>query len=268
MMSIRKLFAKARPDRSLRIIRLDETDSTNHYLRDYRPGEGEDMTVVVADYQTAGRGQGTNTWESERGQNLLFSVLVHPVMVPVASQYLLSMVGSVALQSVLSTYADGFTVKWPNDIYWHDLKVSGTLIETTLGGGHIKDCIYGVGVNVNQTRFLGSAPNPVSLSQIVGHEIDREQLLQQFVKMFRRCYALLSEGAYGDVSALYHDALYRRHGFWPYRDSHGSFEAAIVEVEDNGHLILRDRADIVREYAFKEVAFTLGSTEPSKTNIK
>lgn len=248
---------KKKSDPSLRMIRLDTVDSTNSYLRNYQPAEGEAMTVVVADYQSAGRGQGSNTWESEAGKNLLLSILVHPTMVPVARQYLLSMAGSVALQSVLAGYGEGFTVKWPNDIYWQDKKVSGTLIETTLGGGHIKDCIFGVGINVNQSHFASDAPNPVSLCQIVGHEIDREELLQNIIKMFRRCYALLENGYYGDVAALYHDALYRKHGFHTYRDKDGEFEAAIVEVEDNGHLILRDREDRMREYAFKEVAFVL-----------
>ena len=62
------------------------------------------MTVVVADYQTAGKGQGTNTWESEAGKNLLFSVLVHPTMLPVRSQFLLSAPGSLALEEALADY--------------------------------------------------------------------------------------------------------------------------------------------------------------------
>ena len=110
------------------IIRLQETDSTNRYLRDMQDKSLTDITVVVADYQTAGRGQGTNRWESEAGKNLLFSLRIHPTMLPVSEQFLLSMAGGLALHETLQTYADGFTLKWPNDIYWYDYKVSGTLI--------------------------------------------------------------------------------------------------------------------------------------------
>ena len=87
---------KEEEDKSIKIIHLDSVDSTNDYLRKYTPEEGEKITIVVADYQTAGRGQGTNTWESEAGKNLLFSILVHPVMVPIRQQFLLSMAGAIA----------------------------------------------------------------------------------------------------------------------------------------------------------------------------
>ena len=80
------------------IIELQEVDSTNNYLAKYKSADQADMVVAVADYQTAGRGQGINRWESERGKNLLFSMLIHPVMVPVARQFLLSMAGALALK--------------------------------------------------------------------------------------------------------------------------------------------------------------------------
>ncbi|MBQ1701681.1 MAG: biotin--[Prevotella sp.] len=132
------------------LIRLEETDSTNRYLHDYHPVEGETMTVVVAKHQTAGKGCGSNVWESENGKNLLLSILVHPVMLPVAKQFLLSMAGALAVKDVLDKYTKDITLKWPNDVYWKDRKICGTLIETSLGGGRMKDCIFGIGLNVNQ----------------------------------------------------------------------------------------------------------------------
>ena len=239
------------------IIELQEVDSTNNYLAKYKSADQADMVVTVADYQTAGRGQGINRWESERGKNLLFSMLIHPVMVPVARQFLLSMAGALALKMAIGSYVEDITLKWPNDIYWKDRKISGTLIETSLGNGHIKNCIFGVGIDVNQQEFMSDAPNPVSLRQILGHDVDRKELLNKVIKAFEKCYSLVVEGDYIDLTALYHDSLYRKHGFWKFRDADGEFEAAIVEVEDNGHLILRDREGVMREYAFKEVEFII-----------
>lgn len=242
-------------DNSLRIIHLDSVDSTNNYLLAYKPQEGETMTVAVADEQTAGRGQGSNHWESERGKNLTFSVLIHPVMVPIARQFLLSEMGALALREVLGDALgnDDVTMKWPNDIYWKDKKISGTLIETKIGGGHIKDCVFGIGLNVNQEEFHSDAPNPVSMIQILGEPIDLNGLLQKIIATFRKYYSAIENGEYAAISELYHSALYHSHGFHKYRDKDGDFEAAIVEVEDSGRLILRDRDDVMRSYEFKEV---------------
>lgn len=240
-----------------KIVKLKETTSTNDFLRTEGHNYKEDIVIATADYQSAGRGQGTNTWESEEGKNLLFSVLIHPDRVPIGRQFLLAMAGGIALQTVLGTYTDGITLKWPNDVYWHDRKLSGTLIETTIAGGHINDCIFGVGINVNQTEFRSDASNPVSLCQIIGKEVDRKKLLKKIVKVFEECYNMIVGGDYNDIVALYHTALYRQNGFYKYRDHEGEFEAAIVEVEDNGHLILRDHDGQMREYAFKEVEFII-----------
>lgn len=265
MHSIHSFFNKIlnrKEDNGIELISIDETDSTNSLIKEM-VADGKDTTladkrilVVTADYQKAGKGQGTNTWESERNKNLLFSILVHPVMVPVRSQFLLSMMEAVALKEALNQYVkDGITLKWPNDIYWNDKKISGTLIETTLSGGHIKDCIFGTGLNVNQTTFRSSAPNPISLCQILGHEVDRKQLLNDVVQSFEKWYQLLINGDYTDIAAFYHDALYWKSGFHLFKDEKGTFEGAIVEVEDDGHLILRDHEGCIRRYAFKEVAF-------------
>jgi BirA family biotin operon repressor/biotin-[acetyl-CoA-carboxylase] ligase len=94
------------------IIELQEVDSTNNYLTKYKSADQADLVVAVADYQSAGRGQGTNRWESERGKNLLFSMLIHPVMVPVARQFLLSMAGALALKMAIGSYVDDITLKW------------------------------------------------------------------------------------------------------------------------------------------------------------
>ncbi len=247
------------------LFHVDETDSTNRRIREMMLAnmQGQQqkkpaMVVLATEYQTAGRGQGTNSWESENGKNLLFSVLTHPSMVPVQRQFLLSMAGALALKETLETYGvEGVSLKWPNDIYWNDKKISGTLIETSLSGGHIKDCVFGIGLNVNQKTFSETLPNPVSLCQIVGHDVDREQLLEAIMASFVKHFKLIEEGAYADISALYHAALYRKQGFHTYRDREGIFEAAIVEVEDNGQLVLRDREGHIREYTFKDIEFVI-----------
>lgn len=242
------------------IIHIAETDSTNRYLRDL-PAPAADITVVVADHQTAGRGQGTNSWESEAGANLLFSMLIRPKNVPVARQFLLSMTEALALKDALGKYASDITLKWPNDVYWRDLKLSGTLIETAVAQSWLKTCIFGTGINVNQLEFRSDAPNPVSLRQITGRETSVEEVLRRVLEAFEHYLEMLEQGCHERISALYHEALYRRTGFHPYRDQGGMFEAELLRVEENGTLVLRDRAGVERRYGFKEVAFVIGAQD-------
>ena len=231
-----------------KIVHLDETDSTNRWLREQ--GGEEDM-VVVADSQTAGRGCGTNTWESAPGQNLTFSLLVHPTAVPANAQFLISMAISLCIADVLGDYFGEVSIKWPNDIYWRDRKLCGILIEQQLSGSLIRQSIIGIGLNVNQTQFVSDAPNPVAMRQILGHAVSREEVLEQILSRFSL------ETVDRD---RYRSLLYRREGYHPYRDANGTFEARLLTVEDDGHLLLCDREGRRRRYAFKEVQFELSSS--------
>ena len=246
-----------------KIIRLHHTDSTNTYLSRYAGDSDDDMVVVTADYQSNGRGQGTNTWESEDGKNLLFSMLVKPTGIEAEKQFVLSMAEALALKeaidSVISQGCDGEDVrlKWPNDIYWRDYKISGTLIETTLSGKTIKTCIFGTGIDVNQTVFRSETPNPLSLCSIVGTQIDREALLESIVTCFERYYKMVVDHNYDRIAGAYKAALYRRTGMHRYADRNGEFCAEIKDVALNGTLTLQTDTGETRHYAFKEVKFII-----------
>lgn len=239
----------------MRVIRLDTVDSTNTYLHAYRGDE--DVVVVTARHQTAGRGQGGNRWEDAEGQNLLFSIQIRPVEVAIDHQFVLAMAEALALKRTLDAYADGIELKWPNDIYHRDRKLSGTLIETAVSGGRLKRMIMGTGINVNQRRFTSDAPNPVSLSQITGSDESIDHLLERILQTFGDYYRRVLEGDYAGISREYQEALYRRKGFYRYRDADGEFDAELVGVAYDGRLSLRDSEGRQRSYAFKEVEFII-----------
>lgn len=240
------------------IIHIDETDSTNGWLRSFisKDEHGQDLchsgtnTVVVAEYQTAGRGCGTNSWESERGKNLTFSVLIRPEGIPAKRQFHISMAVSLAVCEALGQHIGDLSIKWPNDIYWRNGKIAGMLIENQLQGEIIRSSVIGIGLNVNQQLFRSNAPNPVSLWQITGQETDRKQLLDDIL----RC---LGHYLHHDIRQQYMQMLYRRKGFHPYTDKNGAFMAEIMDVEDDGHLVLLDDSGQRRRYAFKEVQFVV-----------
>jgi BirA family biotin operon repressor/biotin-[acetyl-CoA-carboxylase] ligase len=243
-----------------KIIHIDETDSTNRWLKEHSDSSlvslsdvaKEPSLCVVADYQTAGKGCGTNSWESERGKNLTFSVMLHPVEIPASGQFRISEAVSVALCTTLEAYIyNKVEIKWPNDIYVGDQKICGILIENRLQGTTIMDSIVGIGLNVNQQTFRSDAPNPVSMYQLVGHEMDRTALLDAFLKALDE--AMDSE----TVGTDYRSRLYRRDGFYDYRDVHGDFQAKLLNVLDDGRLVLLDTEGTARLYAFKEVQYII-----------
>lgn len=235
---------------------IKRTNSTNTLLRE-RIAQGDPPEYIYAGYQTAGRGQAGNGWESEEGKNLLCSILL-PAR---KSLFELNVVTAVAVQRLLG---DAFSIKWPNDIYWEDKKIAGILIENALIGSTIQYSIAGIGLNVNQTEWHTDAPNPISLKQITGNTYDLDTLMQQ---LYGHVQSALNE----DVWDYYKAHLYRREGFWPFVEREVSteptmnassetkeqFEARIEDVLPTGEIVLRDREGQQRIYHFKQVRYVI-----------
>ena len=252
---------KYKKETKILVEKLAETESTNKYLTEQcAKGTIEEFHTVTTDFQTSGKGQRGNSWESEAGKNLLFSLVLYPAALEAKSQFYICMLVATSIIDALSNYTDGFSIKWPNDIYWKDKKIAGILIENMLEGKYISQCIIGVGLNVNQKVFHSSAPNPVSLSQIIGKDIDREELLRKILHTIVAGYHALEDnypGIHQAVSLLYKQKLYRRTGIYPYQDANGTFMATFHHIDPDGHLNLMDTEGNVRRYAFKEVSYIL-----------
>lgn len=241
---------------------LDETDSTNRYLTHLCDQENvAEYTTVRADYQTAGKGQRGNTWESERGKNLLFSFVLYPTFLEARRQFLLSQLTALAVKEALELWTDDIRIKWPNDIYWKEKKICGLLIENELSAEGIARSIIGIGLNVNQEIFHSNAPNPVSLRQITGLEENPMEVLTYILTYTRRFYEDLRQDEDGTMASLiarqYHLSLFRREGWHPYEDATGRFMARLLRVEEDGRYILQDEAGKERGYLFKEVQYIL-----------
>lgn len=221
---------------------IKTTHSTNTLLKELI-AKGQEPKFIYAGYQTAGRGQTGNSWESEEGKNLLCSILLPPDK----NLYFLNIAVGVAILRLLG---EDFTIKWPNDIYYGDKKVAGILVENAIIGNEVKYSIAGIGLNVNQTEFRSDAPNPVSLKQITGKEYDIDALMQ---RLYEAIQAVLKE----DVWSEYKDHLYRREGFWPFEDKNGVFEARIEDVLPTGEIVLCDKSGQTRQYGFKQIKFIL-----------
>ena len=233
---------------------VKQTQSTNtllwEMLRKERLPEG---FFVYTDFQTAGKGQIGNSWESEARKNLLFSMVLYPQKIPMDQLFLISQLVSLGIKKALDKYVEGITVKWPNDIYWHDRKMAGILIENSLQANKVRT-VVGIGLNVNQKEFVSGAPNPISLTQIIGKSVNRQALLNRIVQNIMELHNELNVET---IRSEYADVLYWKVGFHSYKAVGEMFQAKISSVHPDGQLELETKSGERKGFYFKEVQFLM-----------
>ena len=259
---------------------IDQTDSTNSLMQRLLKGEEqeyaaclkEDIPLIYTTYQTAGRGQMGNGWESERGKNLLLSYLLREPEVNISEMFLLNVIAAVAAHRTIAEWLSYeqrpmLSIKWPNDIYIGNRKIAGILVENSLSGTKIQHSIAGIGINVNQEQWVSGAPNPVSIKQLTGVKADIDAIVKRFK------HKLETNLSWDSVQLLnyYRVHQYRCNGYWPFverevstaptmnatAEVEGQFMAKIEGFLPTGELLLRDQQGNQRKYHFKQVRYVL-----------
>ena len=236
-----------------------------------------DKTVWIADFQTAGRGQRGNKWESAKSENLTFSILLRPAFLSPAQQFAISQIASLGICRYLAQKGIQAKIKWPNDIYVGDKKICGMLIEHSIGGDKLSGSIVGIGFNLNQKVFASDAPNPTSLALVFGQngeerEFDRKEELTELLGYILAAYHELEEGFHGQLEAEYTGNLYRLGQFhkfieidpqaqvnMPVEKIAGGKEitARIIGVDTFGCAILELENGETRSYPFKGIRYVI-----------
>lgn len=250
---------------------LKITDSTN--LEAWRNKDScDDMTVWAAEYQTEGRGQRGSRWESEAGNNLMFSILFRPKGLRAGSQFTMSRICAVGTALYLRDKGLEARVKWPNDIYVGDRKICGMLLENTLKGGMLADCIAGIGLNVNQRVFSPDLPNPTSVVLELGHagretgELDLREELSLLLGRIGALYAGMGpDGSVPGLDEEYESMLYRMGERAEYEETEyftggapRRFTGTITGVErETARLVVGHSDGRTVKYYFKEIRFVL-----------
>lgn len=246
----------------VKFLLLEEVDSTNSYVA-CNAGTLEDMTMVIADSQTAGRGQRGNSWESEPGCNLTFTLFHKPKGILPADQFAISEATALAVTDFLATIGIRAEVKWPNDIYVDDRKIAGILIEHAVTSASIEHSRIGVGLNVNQKEFRSDAPNPVSVAQLTGADTDISRVAAAVGECLARRLALCgSPEGRRSLHSEFKERLWRREGAHPFRrrDDGVEFRGVISDVDSRGPITITDvDTGASSQYAFKEIEFILNA---------
>ena len=245
------------------IIKLRTVDSTNKYLQEliFSGKKLSDGDTYLAHLQTGGQGMGNNRWESEAGKNLTFSIFIEPAFLAADKQFMLNKSVSLALYDfVRNKIPDkSVTIKWPNDIYIENSKVSGILINHTIQGNHILNSIIGIGININQKQFISNAPNPTSLIHHLSYESDLDDCLNDVCNNLNFRFQQLTRGEYEKLNIDYEHALLTLNKFHSFKvtDSNEIILGKITGVTNYGQLIVTDKNGEKREFGFKEIEFVI-----------
>jgi BirA family transcriptional regulator, biotin operon repressor / biotin---[acetyl-CoA-carboxylase] ligase len=236
-------------------IRLKSVPSTNDFLKEMtKDMDVKNGTVVISDFQTQGRGQMGNQWESEMGQNLTFSFYYTPINLDATDQFIIAKRVAIgitnALISLLQNKVD-IKIKWPNDIYINSKKIGGILIENSLIGNVIESSIIGIGLNVNQETIHLNIKS-ISLKYITDEVWDIEGV---FSTLKKELEIAMTEDA-KNIEALYLNRLFLYQKNALYEDGDGEFLGIIEGIESQGELCIRNLGtNIVKKYRHKEVKF-------------
>ncbi len=240
----------------MKIIKLNAIDSTNDFLKELaHKMQLRNGIVIKADYQTKGRGQLHNSWHSDRGKNLLFSVLYDFKDLKISNRFYLNKIVSIAVSSVLKRYIPNVKIKWPNDIMSFNKKIAGILIENVFNGNNIQKSIIGVGVNINQISFV-NLPKATSLKIVLKKDLDIDFILSEILEVLEKQIFLLNAGKFTEIDTIYFKNLYRyQKPSMYYNNTKGFFMAKIIHVEKNGMLKMELEDESIAIFDLKEIQF-------------
>jgi len=237
------------------ITELESVDSTNNYLSKLANETiVEHGSVILAHYQTNGRGQRGNTWVSESGSNLTFSLFLDTSFLKLSQNFLLSMMVCNSVHELISNYTDKSEIKWPNDLLIEREKVCGILIENSIQKNHLSKSIVGIGLNVSQRQFA-KKNSATSLQIHSNKKLDKKEVLKKLLTILDKNYAILSQGNQLAIKNYYFEHLkgYKTELPYEWTDSKERFIGEILEVEDTGLIRMKINQKKIRMVELKEI---------------
>ena len=239
----------------MHIIKLNAIDSTNSYLRQLSTKEAvKDFTVVLANYQTSGRGQMGTQWHSQHSKNLMISLFKDVSYINIEQHFFISIVAALSILEALESFKlPNLKVKWPNDILSENKKIGGILIENVIKKGKLDASIIGFGINVNQTEF-DNLPQASSMRLLTGRLYELEELLQAILSKFKDYFKLLKQKEFELLKNNYEKHLFRKDKPSTFQNSEGQlFSGFIKGISNSGNLQVMIENAIIKEFDLKSI---------------
>ncbi|HOK37174.1 MAG: biotin--[acetyl-CoA-carboxylase] ligase [Bacteroidales bacterium] len=239
----------------MHFIELKEINSTNFYSSELIKNKIINQeTIVFAYKQTDGKGLGNNKWLSEPFKNILMSIITF-LEIRVTDFFKLNLIVSLAVIEYLKLFGVKAKIKWPNDIYVNNQKICGILIENNISGNFISSSIIGIGLNVNQVYFDESIPNPVSLKIITGIDYNIKEQIKVLGEIVLQKIKQNKNAAFEILKNEYLKVLFLYNEYTEFQDNSNKFKGKIIDIENNGHIVIEKFEGDVSKYFFKEVKF-------------
>lgn len=238
------------------LIHLPTVDSTNNYIA--KSLQHDDLphgTVIMAEEQTAGKGQRGSEWHSHGGLNLTCSVYYECTFLQAKEHFYLNLIACLAVRDLLDSYGLDSVVKWPNDVLIEGAKVAGILIECSMRGEMINHCVIGIGLNVNQLGFPATI-NATSIYAQTGKKEDVELCMERFCEYLERRYLSLQAGDFPAIKSEFESRMLGKSATLWFTSKGRSFAGEVVGINEVGRLLVKD-AESVKAYDLKEIKFPL-----------
>ncbi len=235
------------------IIHIQEVNSTNTYLKNLAAEtQLEEGTVILADNQTEGKGRGDHKWVSPAGEGLTFSIYLRPAL-EASHHFCLNEFVSLSIIYMLKEYSIMAKIKWPNDIYVHNKKIAGILIENSLQGPTIVSSIIGIGMNINQIEFPDELPDAISLRQAMGKSFDLKALLDALLRDLGVYYSSLKNKDFESIHQEYNNHLFRKNEIITYSTKGKINRGRLHEVSAGGELVIQKESGEYNSFLFDEL---------------
>ncbi len=237
-------------------------DSTNSYLLSLARDGAPEGTVVQADFQTAGRGRKERKWVAAPGKNLLFSILLKPELEIDYSKKIV-LAAAIILAETIRQYVENhhlepidISFKWPNDLMVKGRKLSGILAESILRDKKIVAMVLGIGINLNESAEEMDASirdTAVSLYQLTGQPIDREEFLTIFLRQFEKDYERFERNFYSQVVNEWKAHCQQIGQKVLISTPFGDEEGVVKDINEAGYLIYEDLKGIQKALIAGEI---------------
>jgi BirA family biotin operon repressor/biotin-[acetyl-CoA-carboxylase] ligase len=240
------------------LVKLNATTSTNTYLRQLSKNiDTPNWTVVTAEFQSLGRGLTQTKWVSDKGKNLLCSILIKFDNLKVINNFHLSCAISIGVYNgLIKSKLSKLYIKWPNDIMSGSFKMGGILIENIIKNDQINQSIVGLGLNINQEFFPSELPHARSMKQIKNIEFNRDEILMDIVESIKEMVKLLKDKKFDILHSRYENILYAKGKVQMFEDNkQQKFMGKIIGVSSAGMLKIEKENEIISEYAHKQIKF-------------
>ena len=237
------------------IIKLSSVDSTNNYtaklVKETKISFG---TVIMADFQTRGKGQRSSIWKSQKGLNLLISIYFDSSFLNSENIFFLSKAIALAIRECVEKIIGiKVSIKWPNDILINGSKIAGVLIENQWKNEKLYSSIIGIGLNVNQVVFSGQE-NVISLKNLTSKVYNLNSILKSLCSSLDTQLTRLMNFDFFEIDHHYHSFLSNHNQWCNYEKDKINFKAKLIKVDSFGKMVLELGNGDKKSFEIKEVS--------------